>query len=142
MSDPLSPDQRSAQMGKVRSSGNKATEGIVERKLVESGIPGWEKQPSGILGKPDFFFPEYRILVFVDGCFWHACPFCKRRIPTARNEFWRIKIDGNRRRDNRQRRTLREQGYHVLRVWEHEVKKDTWLKRLLAMIRRVRKDSY
>src|SRR6266567_495494 len=106
MSDPLKPKERSERMSRVRSAGNKSTEGIAEGKLIAAGLSGWEKQPKGILGKPDFFFPKHQMIVFVDGCFWHACPICERRNPTNRAEFWRDKIDSNRRRDNRQRREL------------------------------------
>src|SRR5690348_17217608 len=134
--DPLSKEERSARMSKVRGTGNKSTEGRVEAALIAAGITGWEKQPKGILGKPDFLFPEHRLMVFVDGCFWHACPVCKRRTPTNRAEFWSKKIDENRRRDNRVRRKLRAQGYHVMRIWEHELHRDDWLKRLRLMILR------
>ena len=141
MTDPLSPEERSERMARVRASGNKSTEGLAEAKLVEAGVVGWEKQPKGILGKPDFYFPQHRLLVFVDGCFWHACPVCKRRNPSNRAEFWKNKIDANRRRDNRQRRKLRHQGYHVMRVWEHDVKKEAWVKRLRAMLRKIERES-
>lgn len=125
-------------MAKVRGKGNRSTEMKVELALVDVGVEGWEKHPKDILGKPDFYFPDHRLAVFVDGCFWHACPVCKRRVPASRAEFWRNKIDENRRRDNRQRRKLRRQGYHVMRVWEHELKRDTWLKRLRSMLDRTR----
>jgi len=141
MSDPLSKAERSVQMSKVRSKGNRSTESEVESALVEARISGWEKHRKEILGKPDFFFPRHRLALFVDGCFWHACPVCKRRTPTSRAEFWRNKIDENRRRDNRQRRRLRAEGYHVMRVWEHELKKDTWLKRLRSMLQRIERET-
>jgi len=134
--DSLSPTERSARMARVRGAGNKSTEGLVEAALVKNGIDGWEKHPKGLTGKPDFYFPAQRVTVFVDGCFWHACPTCNRNVPTTRKEFWRDKIDGNRRRDNRQRLLLRRQGYHVMRVWEHQLRADTWLKLLRSMLRR------
>ncbi len=139
--DPLSTAERSARMAKVRGTGNKSIEELVEAALFENGIVGWEKHPKGIVGKPDFYFPAEHVAIFVDGCFWHACPVCNRNVPTARGEFWRNKIDENRRRDNRQRRLLRRQGYHVIRVWEHQLRADTWLKRLQAMLRRVERDE-
>lgn len=141
VADPLSRDERSARMAKVRNAGNKSTEGRVEAALIEDGIEGWEKHPKDIVGKPDFFFPRYRLAVFVDSCFWHACPVCNRRAPVNRAEFWRNKIEGNRKRDNRQRRQLRRQGYHVMRIWEHQLGTDTWLKRLRALIRRLERPS-
>lgn len=141
MSDPLSKAERSARMSKVRSKGNRSTEMRAELALVEARITGWEKHRKDILGKPDFFFPSHGLALFVDGCFWHACPVCKRRVPASRAEFWREKLDKNRRRDNRQHRKLRAQSYHVMRVWEHELKRDSWLKRLRSMLLRIEQKS-
>ena len=135
MADPLSEAERSALMAKVRSIGNRSTEGRVEAGLDEAGIMGWEKHPP-ILGKPDFLFPNQKLVIFVDGCYWHGCPR-HVRFPQTRADYWRDKIDRNRRRDNRIRRQLRREGYHVMRVWEHDLKSDIWLKRLRAMIRRI-----
>lgn len=142
MSDPLNSEERSIRMSKVRAKGNKSTEGRVENGLLQAGITGWEKQPSDILGTPDFYFRDQKLAVFVDGCFWHACPICQRRIPVTREAYWRQKIETNRLRDNRIRRALRKQGIHVTRIWEHELRnknQDRWLKRLLGMIRRLSK---
>lgn len=136
MVDPLSAAERSERMARVRGIGNRSTEGKVEAKLLTAAIAGWEKHPRDVPGKPDFYFPHHRLAVFVDGCFWHACPVCNRRTPTARGDFWRAKIDENRRRDNRKRRQLRQAGYHVMRVWEHELRSDKWLGRLRGMLRR------
>lgn len=132
--DPLSKEERSKRMAGVRSSGNKSTELIVEKKLVEYGITNWIKHPKGLLGNPDFYFPDARLVLFVDGCFWHACPRCNRNVPRTREDYWRKKIDNNRRRDNRNHRKLRSEGYRVYRVWEHSLKKDTWIKRLVTAL--------
>lgn len=137
MTDSLTPEQRSERMSRVRGTGSRSTEGRVEAALLEKGISGWVKQAKVGPAKPDFYFPDKRLAVFVDGCFWHACPTCSRRTPSAHREFWANKIDQNRRRDNRQHRQLRREGYHVLRIWEHELKSDRWMKRLLAMLRRL-----
>ena len=132
--DPLSKAERSERMSRVRSRGNRSTEGKVEAALVDSGIVGWEKHPEKIPGNPDFYFPDQRLAVFVHGCFWHACPKCNRRMPVASAEFWRSKIEGNRKRDARVRRALWAGGFHVIRVWEHDLKHDRWLKRLSTML--------
>jgi DNA mismatch endonuclease (patch repair protein) len=140
MSDPLNPEERSVRMSKVRAEGNKSTEGRVEAGLDSAGISGWEKHPKDILGTPDFYFRDYKLAVFVDGCFWHSCPICNRRIPLTRVEYWRGKIEKNRLRDNQIRRKLRKQGIHVMRIWEHELRKKykgRWLKRLNTMIRQI-----
>lgn len=139
--DPLSQAERSERMSRVRSTGNRSTEGKVEETLKAAGISGWEKHPKNVPGRPDFYFPAHRLMLFVDGCFWHACPRCGRRMPSNRVDFWRAKIDENRQRDNRQRRRLRAQGFHVMRVWEHDLKGDTWLKRLRSMLRKIETSS-
>lgn len=120
-------------MAKVRSKGNASTESAVISLFRAESIKGWRRHPKGLLGNPDFFFPMARLIVFVDGCFWHACPTCKRNAPQTRAEFWRAKIDGNRRRDNRNRRKLRADGYRVFRIWEHDLKADP-----LKSIRRIK----
>lgn len=123
-------------MAKVKSSGNRSTEMRVEQALVNAGVHGWVKHP-GLPGKPDFYFPAEHLALFVDGCYWHGCPK-HLRLPNAHAEYWREKIDRNRRRDTRIHRKLRADGYHVMRVWEHDLGHDLWIKRLMAMLRRIR----
>lgn len=137
MLDPLTPAERSARMTRVRSSSNRSTEGRVEEVLRGNGIEGWIKHAKLSTTRPDFYFPQYQLAIFVDGCFWHGCPVCDRNWPTNRAAFWRDKIEGNRRRDNRTRRALRQQGYHVMRIWEHELKSDHWLARVRGMLQRL-----
>lgn len=69
--------------------------------------------------RPDLVFGPTRVVVFVDGCFWHGCPEHGER-PVANAEFWETKINGNRERDARQTALLEADGWCVLRVWEHE----------------------
>lgn len=133
MTDKISKEQRSAVMAKVRSAGNKSTEGRVEAALKSAGVAGWKKHSKSVPGRPDFYFPKARLTVFVDGCYWHACPSCCR-MPTSNTEYWNAKIDSNRRRDNRIRRQLRADGFHVMRIWEHELKSAAWLGRLYRML--------
>ncbi|MFJ8040290.1 very short patch repair endonuclease [Kitasatospora sp. NPDC096147] len=67
----------------------------------------------------DVLFPRARVAVFVDGCYWHGCPE-HLRPPSKNVEFWQAKIDGNRTRDAETDHRLREAGWTVIRVWEHE----------------------
>jgi DNA mismatch endonuclease (patch repair protein) len=67
----------------------------------------------------DVVFPGQRIAVFLDGCFWHGCPEHHR--PASKNsEFWSSKVEGTKARDADTDRLLAEQGWTVIRVWEHE----------------------
>ena len=129
MTDTLSPAERSELMRRVRSRGNRSTELRAAEQLIASGISGWVNHPDEVPGTPDFYFPEpVRLALFVDGCFWHGCA-CKS-LPKTRTDFWRDKIEGNRRRDERTRRKLRRLGFRTMRVWEHDLRQDRWIQRL------------
>lgn len=133
--DPLTKPQRSDLMSTVRSRGNRSTEMAVESVLLTHDIRGWVKHPDGIPGRPDFYFPRLPLAVFVDGCFWHACPKCARNTPRSRRQFWSTKLDENRRRDRRVRSQLRHQGVRTMRIWEHSAATGKWLPRLIRMIK-------
>jgi DNA mismatch endonuclease (patch repair protein) len=73
-------------------------------------------------GRPDIVFPRERIAIFVDGDFWHGW-----RLPSWEHKlspFWRDKLRTNRQRDARNFRKLRQLGWTVIRLWQHEIKKD------------------
>jgi DNA mismatch endonuclease (patch repair protein) len=133
--DPLTPEQRSVQMAKVRARKNRSTEMRVAAYLIRYGFRGWKRHVD-LPGRPDFCFMRQRITVFVDGCFWHGCPRCGRNVPHSRREFWRLKIGSNRRRDRKVERLLLAQGYTVFRVWEHALSDDRWLNRLRSVLQR------
>jgi DNA mismatch endonuclease (patch repair protein) len=117
------PAGHSGRMRSIKERGNKSTEARLRAMLVRAGIRGWKLQPRGLAGKPDFFFPEARLVVFVDGCYWHGCPECGH-IPRVNNAYWKAKIEGNRRRDQANIRKLEEAGARVLRIWEHQLRPD------------------
>jgi DNA mismatch endonuclease (patch repair protein) len=135
MADSLTQAERSQLMAKVRSRGNRSTEQTVEETFRLSGLRGWIKHPRTIPGRPDFFFPRKQLAVFVDGCFWHACPKCGR-IPKSRRRFWVQKINENKRRDIRVRRQLQKQGIATLTVREHTLKDERWFSRLKSKLER------
>lgn len=134
--DPLTRKQRSVQMAKVRAKKNRSTELRVAAYLIKQGFCGWKRHSSDIPGRPDFCFIRERVAVFVDGCFWHGCPRCRRNIPHSRRDFWLNKIESNRRRDRKVKRMLREQGYTVFRIWEHALCDGRWLNKLRLVLRR------
>ena len=121
--DTVDKKTRSRMMSRVRSKGNRSTEWRLRAGLVQAGISGWQMHVHGIEGRPDFVFIENRLIVFVDGCFWHACPACNRR-PKSRLEYWDNKLERNRIRDREVNTMLKNHGFDVLRFWEHEVKDD------------------
>lgn len=122
--DTYSAEKRSEVMSKIRSKGNRTTERRMAAILRAKGISGWRMQPHGIKGQPDFYFPVPDLALFIDGCFWHACPKCFR-MPVQNRRYWAIKIETNRRRDRRIRRSLNRSGTRVIRLWEHDLKANT-----------------
>jgi len=71
--------------------------------------------------RPDFAFPDRKVAVFIDGCFWHACPVHSTK-PRANAPFWLHKLSANRARDRYVDRSLRSKGWCVIRIWEHELR--------------------
>src|SRR3712207_4254253 len=82
---------RSKMMGAVKGRGNRSTEVRLRLALVRSKIKGWKVHPKGLVGKPDFYFPTNKLVIFVDGCFWHGCLECGH-IPKSNKPFWETKI--------------------------------------------------
>jgi DNA mismatch endonuclease (patch repair protein) len=108
-------------MSRVRGRGNRRTELALIFVFRRAGIFGWRRnQP--VFGKPDFVFRSHRLAVFVDGCFWHGCPQHGTK-PRNNAAFWRKKLAANQIRDRLVTRTLRQAGWRVLRIWEHELTK-------------------
>lgn len=116
----VSPEIRSRIMASVKSKGSKSTERRLRAAIVKLGLRGWRMNVSEVQGKPDFLFPKYRLVVFVDGCFWHGCPKHYRR-PSTSQSYWDAKVARNVARDKHNRSILRKQGWQVIRFWEHEV---------------------
>lgn len=114
---------RSNAMSRIKSTGTKSTEWKFRSLLIRTGIRGWKiGHRSGLLGSPDFIFQLARVVIFVDGCFWHGCRKC-RTIPETRRSFWTTKLHKNKLRDKKVTASLRRLGWTVLRFWEHDLKK-------------------
>ena len=111
----------SRRMGAIRGRGNLTTEARFRAMLVRAGVRGWSMQTKGIAGKPDFYFAEKPLAVFIDGCFWHGCPRCGH-VPSVNRPFWKAKILRNQQRDRATNESLSAIGIRAIRFWEHELK--------------------
>ena len=134
--DVFTKEKRSEVMSKIRGSGNRSTERRLAAILRAHAISGWKLHPADVAGKPDFFFPSLQFAIFVDGCFWHACPKCFR-MPATNNEFWTDKISRNIKRDRTVARMLRTRGICVWRLWEHDLERKT--KRVRDLVARLKR---
>lgn len=77
---------------------------------------------SKLPGRPDLVLPSSATVVFVDGCFWHGCPE-HSVLPQNNREMWRAKLAANLARDRRVDEELKQLGWKVVRVWEHEIRR-------------------
>ncbi|MEV6889369.1 very short patch repair endonuclease [Kribbella sp. NPDC051137] len=73
--------------------------------------------------RPDIVFTARKVVVFVDGCFWHCCPAHGRK-PTVNSGYWSPKLQRNVERDRLADAALRRDGWEVIRIWEHEPLED------------------
>ena len=118
--DVFSRRERSRIMSRIRSQGNAGTELRLIKLFRSNKIVGWRRNRK-LFGKPDFVFPKKRLVVFVDGCFWHGCPRCYRR-PRSNQKYWDAKIIRNKKRDRKVKNVLQKLGWRVVRIWAHELK--------------------
>jgi DNA mismatch endonuclease (patch repair protein) len=119
MPDVFSVEVRSRVMSAIRSRGNLKTEVELAKIFRKSGIRGWRRHQN-VHGRPDFVFAKLRVAIFVDGCFWHGCPRHGRK-PTSNQQYWTPKLKRTRARDERYTAELRQGGWLVIRIWQHEL---------------------
>ncbi len=120
MRDFATTPERSRTMSRIRSTGNKSTELRMIQLFRSTGIKGWRRHWP-VTGRPDFAFPSVKIAVFVDGCFWHGHT-CRIVVPKHNADYWKAKIQTNRKRDRRVVQLLRSKGWSVYRFWECSLK--------------------
>jgi DNA mismatch endonuclease (patch repair protein) len=123
------PKVTSAMMAAVKGKNNKA-ELALRKELWSRGLR-YRLYDSSLIGKPDLVFKGPRVVIFVDGDFWHGRALVeegveglKRGLRTQRSDWWIQKIGRNVDRDRKVTRRLRRAGWRVMRFWESEVQKD------------------
>jgi DNA mismatch endonuclease (patch repair protein) len=108
-------------MARVRSKNSRPE--LFVRKLVFALGHRYRLHAKDLPGHPDLVFRKQRKVIFVHGCFWHRHAACAlARLPKSRLEFWMPKLEGNKKRDHRNKRLLAKQGWSVLTIWECQLK--------------------
>jgi|ERR1035441_8571135 DNA mismatch endonuclease (patch repair protein) len=120
MPDVLTAAQRRLCMSRIRGR-NTRPEVALRSALFRRGLR-FRIHPR-LPGRPDIVFSGARLVIFVDGCFWHGCPK-HATAPKANAGFWRRKLMRNVKRDSEVNSELRGAGWRVYRVWEHEIESD------------------
>lgn len=139
MADNHTKEIRSMNMSHIRSTNSKPEE-IVCKYLFSKGFR-YRKNVKKLPGCPDIVLTKYRIVIFVNGCFWHKHD-CPRFVwPSSNQEYWRPKILRNVERDHRNVQELNELGWKVLTIWECELKKKVRNDRLLALEEEIKNNS-
>lgn len=130
--DNISSSERSEIMARVRSKNSRPE--MVVRKLVFAQGYRYRLHVRDLPGCPDLVFRKRGKVIFVHGCFWHRHAGCAlARLPKSRVDFWTPKLEGNRKRDQRNKRALAKRGWKMLTIWECQLKDIDLLK---ATIRR------
>jgi len=133
MTDVLTHEQRRRCMSRIRGKDTRP-EKHLRQALWSTGLR--YRIRNRLIGRPDIVFPSSRVAVFVDGCFWHRCP--EHGVsPVTNSLFWERKLDRNVARDREVTARLADEGWIVIRLWEHEVKHnvDACVARIRAAVR-------
>lgn len=131
MADIYSKAKRSEIMAKVRTRRTAPEESVAS--LLRRLRVRYRRNVGSLPGAPDFVVSTKKVAVFVHGCFWHGHSNCKRaKLPSTNTEFWTKKISGNIRRDRRNERLLRKEGWRVVTIWQCRLRKPESVSRRLG----------
>ena len=120
--DKLTKEQRRKNMQAVKAKGSKI-ESLLAKSLFARGHR-YRKNDSIVFGKPDLTFRKIKLAIFVDSEFWHGKDWQVRKHDIKSNQdFWHSKIERNIQRDIEVNRSLKQDGWKVLRFWGKQVEK-------------------
>ena len=119
--DKLDKNKRSWNMSRIKSKNTKP-ELLVKKYLYAKGVR-YKSSKRKLIGNPDLVIKKYKLALFVHGCFWHAHKNCKHfRYPKSNIDFWKNKIEGNIKRDEKVLNELSRLSFLIFTIWECEVK--------------------
>lgn len=95
---------------------------LLRKALRELGLVGYRLHYKKVPGRPDIAFVGKKLAIFVNGCFWHRCPYCDLPLPKSNTDWWNEKFERNIKRDQIKVEELERSGWKVLVVWECEIK--------------------
>lgn len=121
---PEPASQVTTKVMKANKSKDTKPEIALRRALRDAGYPGyrlhWNKAP----GHPDICYPGRKVAIFVNGCFWHRCPFCNLPLPKRNQDYWIPKFQRNVERDRMEQEALESEGWKVFVVWECQLNRE------------------
>ncbi|MDM8292053.1 very short patch repair endonuclease [Faecalicoccus pleomorphus] len=120
--DTMTKEQRHRNMSHIKSK-NTSLEILVRKRLFRDGFR-YRINVSNLPGKPDIVLPKYHTVIFVNGCFWHRHNCKLATMPKTHTDFWKRKFEQNVKNDLANHKKLRNLGWHVIILWECEIKED------------------
>lgn len=120
MTDNLSKETRIRNMKAIKSVSK--LEDKISSELWKRGFR-FRRNDRSLYGKPDISIKKYKVVIFIDSCFWHQCPF-HGNMPKSNTDYWRNKLNRNIERDKEVTTYYYNSGWNILRIWEHEFKVD------------------
>lgn len=112
---------------------NTRPELVFRKESRVQGLTKYKLHPKTLPGRPDVYFPSNNLAVFINGCFWHRCPYCKLSMPKTHKVFWAKKFAANTARDKKKRAQLKKLGIKSVVFWECQIKKD--VQKLVAKLK-------
>lgn len=110
-------------MSRVKAK-NTTPEKAFRKELRAQELAEYRLHPKTLPGRPDIYFSEKKLAIFINGCFWHRCPYCKPSMPKTHKAFWSKKFVANVARDKAKRTLLKKMGIRSVVFWECQIKKD------------------
>ncbi len=121
---PLPVKEVTSRIMSANKGKNTKPEIVLRKALFKEGLRGYRINRVTLPGSPDIIYTRKKIAIFVNGCFWHRCPYCYPPIPKTHVDFWSNKFTKNIERDKRKIYELKSMGYIVLVFWECEIKEN------------------
>ena len=120
MADMMTQSQRRKNMQAIKSISE--LESIVTKSLWRKGYR-FRRNTKKLFGSPDISIEKYKVVIFIDSCFWHQCPI-HSTLPKSNIDYWTKKLERNVKRDEEVNEYYLHKGWHIKRVWECNIKND------------------
>jgi DNA mismatch endonuclease (patch repair protein) len=132
---PIPEKESTSRVMSANRGKNTKPEIVLRKTMYANEMKGYRIHWKKVPGTPDIAFPGRKIAIFVNGCFWHRCPYCKLPLPKTNTRFWEEKFIKNTIRDSEKYQLLEENGWNVITIWECQILKD--IKSCIEIIRSI-----
>ena len=118
LTDKITKEQRSKVMQSIRAQSK--LENQVSKALWKKGLR-FRKNVRSLYGTPDISIKKYKLVIFIDSCFWHSCPL-HGKMPKSNQEFWQKKLQRNVEHDKEVTSYYLDKRWNIMRIWEHDIR--------------------